>query len=93
MLVGFVCLSVWSVCLSVKSHLIRPENAVTYLYSAGNEGENICGIFSETTLLQSSSTSHIVLPIVGHFLLCAKTRKRYHDGAWGIRSLAEGVAS
>ena len=47
--VGSFCLSV---CLSVKSHLtygasVRPENAVTY--SAGNEGQNICGVFSETT--------------------------------------------
>ena len=37
-----------SVCLSVKSHLTLeasfcPENAVTY--SAGNEGQNICGAF------------------------------------------------
>ena len=37
---------VGSVCVSVKSHLtygasVRPENAVTY--SAGNEGEKICG--------------------------------------------------
>ena len=35
-----------SVCLSVKSHLtleasLRPENAVTY--SAGDEGQKICG--------------------------------------------------
>ena len=40
-----VCVCV-SVCLSVKSHLtygayVRPENAVTY--SAGNEGQKICG--------------------------------------------------
>ena len=39
---------VGSVCLSVKSHLtygasVRPENAVTY--SAGNEGQKICGVF------------------------------------------------
>ena len=54
--VGSVCLSV---CLSVKSHLtfgasVRPENAVTY--SAGNEGQKICGVFSETAPLQRSST-------------------------------------
>ena len=47
---------VGSVCLSVKSHLtygasVRPENAVTY--SAGNEGQNICGVFSENAPLQS----------------------------------------
>ena len=51
------------VCLSVKSHLtygasVRPENAVTY--SAGNEGQNICGVFSETAPLQRSSTPSVV---------------------------------
>ena len=45
-IVGSVCLSV---CVSVKSHLtygasVRPENGVTY--SAGNEDQNICGVFS-----------------------------------------------
>ena len=44
------------VCLSVKSHLtygasVRPENAVTY--SAGNEGQKICGDLPETTAFQS----------------------------------------
>ena len=44
----FVCLSV---CLSVKSHLtsgasVRPENTV--MYSAGNGGQKICGVFFET---------------------------------------------
>ena len=57
--VGSVCLSV---CLSVKSHLtsgasVRPENAVTY--SAGNEGQKICGVFSETAPLQRSSTPSV----------------------------------
>ena len=56
---SWVCLSV---CLSVKSHLtsgasVRPENAVTY--SAGNEGQNICGVFSETAPLQRSSTPSV----------------------------------
>ena len=51
------------VCLSVKSHLaygvsVRPENAVTY--SAGNEGQKICGVFSETAPLQRSSTPSVV---------------------------------
>ena len=55
------------VCLSVKSHLtygasVRPENAVTY--SAGNEGQNICGVFSETDALQRSSTPSVVRPWV-----------------------------
>ena len=53
------------VCVSVKSHLtygasVRPENAVTY--SAGNEGQNICGVFSETAPLQRSSTPSVVRP-------------------------------
>ena len=51
------------VCVSVKSHLtygasVRPENAVTY--SAGNEGQKICGVFSETAPLQRSSTPTVV---------------------------------
>ena len=51
--------------MSVKSHLtygasVRPENAVTY--SAGNEGQNICGVFSETAPLQRSSTPSVVRP-------------------------------
>ena len=46
----------------LKSHLtsgasVRPENAVTY--SAGNEGQNICGVFSETAPLQRSSTPSV----------------------------------
>ena len=55
------------ICVSVKSHLtygasVRPENAVTY--SAGNEGQNICGVFSEAAPLQRSSTPFIVRPCV-----------------------------
>ena len=54
-----VCLSV---CVSVSQHLtsgasVRLENAVTQ--SVGNEGHNICEIFSETALLQRSGTSCI----------------------------------
>ena len=50
-----------SVCLSVKSHLtygasVRPENAVTY--SAGNEGQKICGDFPETTAFKSYAAKH-----------------------------------
>ena len=46
----------------IKSHLtsgasVRPENAVTY--SAGNEGQKICGVFSETAPLQISSTPSV----------------------------------
>ena len=55
--VGSVC-----VCVSVKSHLtsgasVRPENTVTY--SAGNGGQKICGVFSDTAPLQRSSTPSI----------------------------------
>ena len=44
------------VCLSVKSHLtsgasVRPENTV--LYSAGNGGQKICGVFFETAPFKS----------------------------------------
>ena len=61
-----------SVCVSVKSHLtygasVRPENAVTY--SAGNEGQKICGVFSETAPLQRSSTPSVVRPCVQSAIL------------------------
>ena len=55
--VGFsVCLSV---CVSVfKSHhnsgaCVCPE--ATVMYSVGNQGQNICRVFSETVLLQRPS--------------------------------------
>ena len=55
------------VCVCFKSHLtygasVRPENAVTY--SAGNEGQKICGVFSETAPLQRSSTPSVIRPCV-----------------------------
>ena len=55
---GWVCVSV---CLSVKSHLthgasVRPENTVTY--SAGEEGQNICGDLPQTTAFKSYATKH-----------------------------------
>ena len=45
--------------MSVKSHLtsgasVCPENTVTY--SAGNNGQKICGVFSEAARLERSST-------------------------------------
>ena len=58
-----VCVSVClSVCLSVKSHLtsgasVRRENGVTY--SAGNEGQKICGVFSKTHPFRRSSASSL----------------------------------
>ena len=53
-----VCLSI---CVSVKSHLtygayVRPENAVTY--SAGTEGQKICGDLPETTAFKSYAAKH-----------------------------------
>ena len=50
-----VCVCV-CVCVSVKSNLtsgasVRPENTVTY--SAGNGGQNICGVFFETAPFKS----------------------------------------
>ena len=70
---------VGSVCLSVKSHLtyggsVRPETAVTY--SAGNEGQNICGVFSETAPLQRSSTPSVVRPCVQSAIFLRKARMR-----------------
>ena len=49
------------VCVSVQSHLtygasVRPENAVTY--SAGNDGQKICGDFPETTVFKSYAARH-----------------------------------
>ena len=68
------------VCVSVKSHLtygasVRPENAVTY--SAGNEGQNICGVFSETAPLQRSSTPSIVRPCVQAAIFPAESTHAY----------------
>ena len=60
-LVLFIVHETMCVCLSVKSHLtyeasVRPENAVTY--SAGNEGQKICGDLLETTAFKSYSAKH-----------------------------------
>ena len=70
------------VCVSVKSHLtygasVRPENAVTY--SAGNEGQNICGVFSETAPLQRSSTPSIVRPCVQSAIFPAESTHAHYS--------------
>ena len=49
------------VCLSVWAHLtygasVRPKNAVTY--SAGNEGQKICGDLPEMTAFKSNAAKH-----------------------------------
>ena len=73
-----VCLSV---CVSVKSHLtsgasVCPANSARY--SAGNEGQNICSVFSETASLRSYGTSCI--GAVRHFLsaLYARVLLKFH---------------
>ena len=69
-----VCLSV---CLSVKSHLtsgasVRPENSATY--SAANEGQKICGVFSETALFRATALCALYgYHAVGHFLTAEYT--------------------
>ena len=70
------------VCVSVKSHLtygasVRPENAVTY--SAGNEGQKICGVFSETAPLQRSSTPSIVRPCVQSAIFPGEITHAYYS--------------
>ena len=66
--------------MCLLSHLtygasVRPENAVTY--SAGNEGQKICGVFSETAPLQRSSTPSVVRLIRSRpFLSLRKMRMR-----------------
>ena len=70
------------VCVSVKSHLtygasVRPEKAVTY--SAGKEGQNICGVFSETVRLQRSSTPSIVRPCVQSAIFPAESTHAHYS--------------
>ena len=78
-------------CLSVKSHLtygasVRPENAVTY--SAGNEGQKICGVFSEDAPLLRSSG----VPVVFHtfrwpfFFIAKAVRMRIGIHSYGCRT-------
>ena len=76
---SWVCVCV-CVCVSVKSHLtygasVRPENAVTY--SADNEGQKNCGVFSETAPLQRSSTPSIVRPCVQSAIFPAESTHAY----------------
>ena len=68
------------VCLSVKSHLtygasVRPENAVTY--SAGNEGQKICGVSSETAPLQRSRTPSVDGHTYSRPFSCGSTHAHY----------------
>ena len=66
-----------SVCLSVKSHLtsgasVHHENAATY--SAGNEDQKICCIFSENAPLQRSSTPSLGWPYINRPFFLRITR-------------------
>ena len=82
------------VCLSVKSHLtygasVRPENAVTY--SAGNEGQKICGVFSEDVpLLRSSGVAVVFHTFRWPFFFIAKVvRMRIGIHSYGCRTAGE----
>ena len=47
---------VGTVCVSVKSHLtsgVSVHPVTTVMYSAGNGGQNTCGLFFETALFKS----------------------------------------
>ena len=55
------------VCVSVWSHLtleasLRPENAV--MYPAGDKGQKICGVFSETAPLPRSNAPSLGWPYI-----------------------------
>ena len=83
-----------SVCLSVKSHLtygasVRSENAVTY--SAGNEGQKICGVFSEDApLLRSSGVAVVFHTFRWPFFFIAKAvRMRIGIHSYGCRTAGE----
>ena len=83
--------------MSVKSHLtygayVRPENAVTY--SAGNEGQKICEVFSEDApLLRSSGVTVVFHTFRWPFLFIAKAvRMRIGIHSYGCRTAGEHPA-
>ena len=70
------------VCVSVKSKLtsgasVRPETSVTY--STGNEGQKICGDFSETAPLRRSSTASVEWPY-GRPFFAESAHAHYSNG-------------
>ena len=84
--------------MSVKSHLtygasLRPENAVTY--SAGNEGQKICGVFSEDAPLLRSSRAAIVLHTFRwpFFFIAKVMRMRIGIHSYGCRTAGEYIPS
>ena len=91
---SWVCLCV-CLCVCLLSHIsvshmsVRPENAVTY--SAGNEGQKICGVFSEDVPLLRSSG----VPVVFHtfrwpfFFVAKAVRMRIGIHSYGYRTAGE----
>ena len=82
------------VCLSVKSHLtygasVRPKNAA--MYSAGNEGQKICGVFSENApLLRSSRVAVVFHTFRWPFFFIAKVvRMRIGIHSYACRTAGE----
>ena len=66
-------------CVSVKSHLtlgasVRSENAV--MNSVGDEGRNICGVFSDTAPLPRSSAASLGWPYIRSAIFLRITRMR-----------------
>ena len=88
--VAYVC-----VCVSVNRHLtsgasVRLENDT--MYSAGNEGQKICGVFSENAPLQSySGSSNVRLMRSRPFLSLRKMRVR-KKLAWPSPSISGALA-
>ena len=58
-----VCVCV-CVCVSVKSHFTSGASVRPVTYSAGNEGQNICGVFSKTHAFQRSSAPSLGWPYI-----------------------------
>ena len=89
------CFRVGGPCRSAfKSHLtygasVRPENAVTY--SAGNEGQKFCGVFSEDApLLRSSGVAVVFHTFRWPFFFIAKAvRMRIAIHSYGCRTAGE----
>ena len=56
---------------------VRRENAA--MYSAGNEGQKICGVFSENVQLQRSSTTSLDGYTSGQLFFLQRTRMHIVD--------------
>ena len=72
---------------------VRPENAVTY--SAGNEGQKICGVFSENAPLLRSSGAAVVFRTFRRafrwpfFFIAKAVRMRIGIHSYGCRTAGE----